>query len=88
LISQIIELRSLEVARGDKDISAIRIPFSSGEQMKVYGEPLLHELWNFVECIKGESDPLVSVDDGINVLKLVEAARESIQSRRSVKINL
>lgn len=88
LISQIIELRSLEVARGDKDISAIRIPFSSGEQIKVYGEPLLHELWNFVECIKGESVPLVSVDDGINALKLVEAARESIQTRMSVSLKL
>ena len=87
LITQILELRSLEIARGEKNISAIRVPFSSGEQIKVYGEPLLHEIWNLVDCIKGEALPYVSIDDGINALKLVEAARKSVKTGESVFIN-
>ncbi|MFX1285978.1 MAG: Gfo/Idh/MocA family protein [Promethearchaeota archaeon] len=79
LLTQILELRSLEIARGEKDVSAISIPFSNGEQIKVYGEPLLHEMWNFVDCIREKADPIVSIDDGINVLKIVEAARKSIE---------
>lgn len=79
LLTQMLELRSLEIARGEKDISAIRVPFSSGEQTKVYGEPLLLEMWNLIDCIRGDSTPLVSIDDGINALKIVEAARKSIE---------
>lgn len=79
LLTQILEMRSLEIARGDKDVSAISIPFSNGEQIKVYGEPLLHEIWNFVDCIRGKANPLVSIEDGINVLRIVEAARKSIE---------
>ncbi|MFX0149917.1 MAG: Gfo/Idh/MocA family protein [Candidatus Hodarchaeota archaeon] len=80
LLTQILELRSLEIARGDRDISAIRIPFSNGEQIKVYGEPLLHEIWNFIDCIRGKAEPMVTTIDGIKVLKLVEAARKSIET--------
>lgn len=88
LLTQILELRSLEIARGEKDVSAISIPFSSGEQIKVYGEPLLHEIWNFVDCINGKANPLVSIDDGIKVLKIVEAARLSIEKSDVVHLQI
>jgi len=88
LITQILELRSLEVARGEKDFSAIRVPFSSGEQIKIYGEPLLQELWNLVDCIKGTSIPQVSIEDGINALKLVETVRKSINTGKNMRIKL
>lgn len=88
LLTQILELRSLEIARGEKDVSAIRIPFSNGEQIKVYGEPLLHEMWNFVDCIRGKATPLVSIDDGINVLKIVEAARSSIETGEFIHLQI
>jgi predicted dehydrogenase len=88
LITQILEMRSLEVSLGEKEYSGIRVPFSNGEQIKVYGEPLLHELWNLSDCIKGRSTPLVTMDDGINALTLVEAARNSIQSGDIVSLNL
>ena len=81
-MTQIIELRSLEVSRGEKKLSAISVPFSNGEQVKVYGEPLLQESWNFIDCIRGEDNPVVSMDDGIKALKLVEAARKSIRNNR------
>lgn len=77
-LTQIIELRSLEIARGGKDSSSIRVPFSNGEQIKVYGEPLLQEIWNFVDCIKGLDKPKVSIEDGINAMRIVEAVRNSI----------
>lgn len=88
LITQMLELRSLEVARGEKDFSAIRVPFSSGEQIKIYGEPLLQELWNLVDCIKGTSIPQVSIEDGINALKLVETVRKSINTGKNMRIKL
>ncbi len=88
LITQMLELRSLEVARGETTSSAIRVPFSSGEQIKVYGEPLLQEVWNFIDCIKGEGKPLVSLDDAINAMKIVEAARLSVTTGESVTFTL
>lgn len=88
LLTQILELRSLEIARGEKDVSAISIPFSNGEQIKVYGEPLLQEMWNLVDCIRGRATPIVSIDDGINVLKVVEAARKSIETGSVVRLNI
>lgn len=88
LITQILELRSLDIASGEKSSSAIRIPFSSGEQIKVYGEPLLHEIWNLVDCIKGDSNPQVTLDDGIGALIIVEAARKSVNTGANVNINL
>ncbi|MHA1976992.1 MAG: Gfo/Idh/MocA family protein [Candidatus Hodarchaeales archaeon] len=88
LLTQILELRSLEIARGEKDASAIRIPFSNGEQIKVYGEPLLSEMWNLVDCIRGDGEPLVTIDDGINALKLVEAARKSIKTGKVIDLEV
>ncbi|MFX0181515.1 MAG: Gfo/Idh/MocA family oxidoreductase [Candidatus Hodarchaeota archaeon] len=88
LLTQILELRSLEIARGERDVSAIRVPFSNGEQIKVYGEPLLHEIWNFIDCIRGKTEPIVSTDDGINALKLVEAARKSIKTGEIVHLRI
>ncbi|PWI46978.1 hypothetical protein CEE45_14145 [Candidatus Heimdallarchaeota archaeon B3_Heim] len=88
LLTQILELRSLEIARGDKEVSAIRIPFSNGEQIKVYGEPLLSELWNLVDCIRGDGEPLVTIDDGINALKLVEATRKSIETGKVIELDV
>ncbi|MFW9777487.1 MAG: Gfo/Idh/MocA family oxidoreductase [Candidatus Heimdallarchaeota archaeon] len=88
LLTQVIELRSLEIARGETESSAIRIPFSNGEQVKVYGEPLLLEIWNLIDCIRGISVPLVSLDDGINALKLVEAARQSTRTGQSVQLEI
>ena len=88
LLTQILELRSLEISRGEKDTSAIRIPFSNGEQIKVYGEPLLSEMWNLVDCIRGTGEPLVTIDDGINALKLVEAARKGIRTGKVIELEI
>ncbi|MFX0013939.1 MAG: Gfo/Idh/MocA family protein [Promethearchaeota archaeon] len=88
LLTQMLEMRSLEIARGDKDVSAISIPFSNGEQIKVYGEPLLHEIWNFVDCIQDKANPIVSIEDGINVLRIVEAARKSIEKSSVIHLEV
>jgi len=88
LLTQMLELRSLEIARGEKNTSSIRIPFSNGEQIKVYGEPLLTEMWNLVDCIRGDAEPLVTVEDGINALKLVEAARKSIETGKVIELRV
>jgi predicted dehydrogenase len=88
LLTQMLELRSLEIARGEKNSSSIRIPFSNGEQIKVYGEPLLAEIWNLVDCIRRVAEPLVTVEDGIKALKLVEAARKSIETGKVIDLDI
>ncbi len=88
LLTQMLELRSLEIARGEKNSTSIRIPFSNGEQIKVYGEPLLTEMWNLVDCIRGDAEPLVTVEDGINALRLVEAARKSIETGKVIELRV
>ena len=88
MLSQTLELRSLEIARGERDHSAIRIPFFSGERIKVYGEPLLLEMWNLIDCIQGKTNPLVSIYDGIKTLKLVEVARKSIRTGKVISFKI
>jgi predicted dehydrogenase len=54
----------------------------------VYGEPLLAEMWNLVDCIRRVAEPLVTVEDGIKALKLVEAARKSIEIGKVIDLNI
>ena len=57
-------------------------------QIKVYGEPLLSEMWNLVDCIRGDGEPLVTIEDGINALKLVEAARKGIETGKVIELEV
>ncbi len=77
LIAQTIELRSLGVARGEE--RATITPFREGQQMKLYGEPLLEELMDFLDCLAGNNEPKVSLADGIAALALIEAAQKSLE---------
>ena len=51
----------------------IRIPW-----IKV-GEPLRHECSHFIECIRTRARPISDGDDGIRVVKVLEAADESLR---------
>lgn len=88
LLTQIIEIRSLEIAKGEKKQSAVSIPFSNGEQIKIYGEPLFFEMFNIIDCSKGKAEPVVTIDDGIRALRLVEAAKESIKSGNIINLEI
>lgn len=46
----------------------------------------LAEWKHFLACVRGDSNPLVTGDDGLAVLRVVEAARESSEARRTVTL--
>ncbi len=88
LLTQIIEIRSLEIAKGEKKQSAVSIPFSNGEQIKIYGEPLFSEMFNIIDCVLGRAEPIVTIDDGIKALKVVEAVKTSLKTGNIVEIDV
>ncbi len=49
-------------------------------------ESYIHELRHFAQCISEGTPPLVSGEDGLAVLRIIEAARLSSQTRRSVSL--
>ena len=44
------------------------------------------QLKHFFDCLKGNSQPMISVEDGVQVIKIIDAARESHSSGRRIKI--
>ncbi|MFA5799521.1 MAG: Gfo/Idh/MocA family oxidoreductase [Candidatus Peribacteraceae bacterium] len=49
-------------------------------------EALATEAQHFLQCIRGEEKPLVSGEDGLEVIKILTAADESLKKNRPVKI--
>ncbi len=49
-------------------------------------EPLRLELHHFLECIEKRQKPLASAEDGLNTLKIVEAAYKSSETGMKVKL--
>lgn len=85
LLDQYAQVRQLGIAKGDT--KSISVPYGSGEHIKVYGEPLLEEIWQFLDTMSGTT-PLVGIEDGIRGLKMVEAAREAAKSGSEVELVL
>lgn len=87
LLDQYITIRQLGIAKGDT--KSITIPYGSGETIKVYGEPILEEIWQFIDTMsKEETQPLVSLADGLKGLKMIEYSRKSSLEGSSITINL
>jgi predicted dehydrogenase len=49
-------------------------------------DPLMRQLQHFLEVIKGEASPLVSVQDGLQNLQVVEAIAIAIETQQAVKL--
>ena len=87
LLNQYLSIRQLGIAKGDT--KSITIPYGSGETIKVYGEPLLEEIWAFMDTMtKGDAKPLVSIEDGYKGLQMIEYARESSETGTTITIQL
>ena len=56
--------------------------FFPQERNELFRRQLLH----FFECVKGISQPVVPIDQGIQVMKMIDAARESNDSGRRVAL--
>lgn len=63
----------LSIREGDVIIPKIRL-----------NEPLLKECEHFVECVKAGVKPLTDGRDGLNVIKVLEAATKSIKSQSRI----
>lgn len=85
LLDQFIEIKELKVASGDT--KSITIPFGSGERIKVYGEPLLEEIWNFIDTIEGKP-PLVDIQSGIKAISFVEVVRKAEESKKILQYEI
>jgi len=86
LVAQIIELRSLGVAKGEE--RATVTPFREGERMKLYGEPLQEELMDFLDCLVTSRNPKVTLADGVTAIALVENARRSLETGKVLQVIL
>ena len=47
----------------------------------------IDEMVHFINCIEGKEEPLINIADGLNVLKIALAAKESAKSGKLIKIN-
>ncbi len=86
LIAQTIEIRALGNITSDKGM--ISIPHGPGSSIKVYGEPLLEEHLNFLDTLQSKSKPLVGIANGIKVMKIVEACKQSLEKNCPIEISL
>jgi len=51
-----------------------------------FGHSYIKEIQDFVRCIKEDKEPRVTVEDGAHVVKICEAARESLLKRMPIDI--
>ncbi|MHA2353716.1 MAG: Gfo/Idh/MocA family protein [Candidatus Thorarchaeota archaeon] len=86
LFGQIIKVQDLDQAPL-ADSRAIQL-LERGATIKVYGEPVLQVITDFLHCIETGSSPKVGLDDGILALEVVEAARKSAVSGKVVDIEI
>ena len=49
-------------------------------------EPLKAELQRFADCVVGKAEPLVKAVDGVKALRIAEAALESSEKNKAVKL--
>ena len=49
-------------------------------------EPLKNECIHFVEVVNGFKDPMTNGDEGLNVIKVLSGATESLRNNKSVKL--
>ena len=87
LLDQYLTIRQLGIAKGDT--KSITIPYGSGETVKVYGEPILEEIWQFIDTMDHEeTKPLVGINEGIRGLQMIELSRKSTNDNSSITFRL
>ncbi|MHA2303417.1 MAG: Gfo/Idh/MocA family protein [Candidatus Thorarchaeota archaeon] len=86
LFGQVIKVQDLDQAPL-ADSRTIQL-LERGATIKVYGEPVLQMITDFLHCIETGSSPKVGLEDGILALKVVEAARKSAVSGKIVDIDI
>lgn len=49
--------------------------------------PLEHQLSHFIDIVKGDAKPIVSVQDGYQNMLVIEAIKQSIEKQTSIEVN-
>ncbi len=86
LFAQIIYVKDLDQEPLAEE-RTIRLP-ERGATIKVYGEPVREVLMDFIRMLETGSQPKVGLEDGINTLRIIEAARESARTGKVVNISI
>lgn len=86
LFGQVIKVQDLDKAPL-ADSRTIQL-MERGATIKVYGEPILQVITDFLHCIETGASPKVGLEDGILALEVVEAARKSAVSGKIVDIDI
>jgi myo-inositol 2-dehydrogenase/D-chiro-inositol 1-dehydrogenase len=86
LFGQVIKVQDLDQAPL-ADSRTIQL-MERGATIKVYGEPILQVITDFLHCIETGASPKVGLEDGILALEVVEAARKSAISGKIVDIDI
>jgi predicted dehydrogenase len=63
------------------------LPFELGAVDLVREDPLKRQLDNFVQIILGQAEPLVSVRDGLQNLRVIEAIAQAVRTGQAVQIS-
>ncbi len=84
--AQIIRVQDLD-QEPKADSRAINLP-ERGATIKVYGEPLAEVLIDFISCIESGNEPRVGIEDGLRALRVVDAARKSIETKGIIDIDI
>ena len=58
------------------------IPYTTADLLSMYDTETLH----FINCISGKEKSLISLDDGIQTMKVIEAVFESSETGKRIKI--
>ena len=69
-----------------KNLFSTSLEYNSTNIPIVKKEPLKLELEDFLNSVRNGSSPLVSGNDGINNIKVIEAAHASLQQGKKIKI--
>jgi predicted dehydrogenase len=76
--------RGIDVAAGDAERHRLLVSYRSGDIWSPHiepGEPLQAVVNHFAECIREEKTPLSDGDQGLRVVRLLEAATRSIRAQ-------
>ena len=62
------------------------LPFELGVVDLVREDPLKRQLDHFVQVILGQAEPLVSVRDGLQNLRVIEAIAQAVRTGEAVQV--
>ncbi len=86
-ITQSARISSSQVRAFDNsDMSHIPLEFDIRDISLRKKEPLMNELVDFLEAIRDKREPLVSGEDGLETIKVCQAAIESVKSGRKIDL--